>query len=300
MGYKVNFLDNQSVAATDLNSLATELGGGALSFTDDTLYGVEDLNKISSSLIGKGVSWGCGLSVRDGKVVIGNGVVFMADGKRVEIDAEGVALSYKPGVLNYVWLHHDSVTGFVVPCCTQEEPSGTDYVLLGLVTAEGSITGRPDRAIMKNSFLGLNKTETHTLSLGISTTIHTTDGEELFAEIIPTQEGYQYLLVTGSSSAAHYNDVCGMVHLATGEAYGIMSHCMGRALYLDKYPYSEVSSNTEGRLFVCWTEYGSNDYRTMLRFSLDSDNVLRVYRTTTLQHGGWYGQYGVNLTLRLC
>lgn len=300
MGYRVNFLDNQSVTAADINSLTTELGGGALSFVDDTLYGVEDLNRISNALIGRGVSRGCALSVSGGKVIIGSGVAYMADGKRVEIDAEGVALSYTAGVVNYVWLFHDTVTGFVVPCCTQEAPSGEDYVVLGQVTAEGGIIGRPDMAIMKNSFLGLNKTEAHTLSLSQGTSTVVTSGEELFAEIVPAQEGYQYAIVTGSSTNANYNNVSGMVHLATGEAYGIMGHCLGHSLHLDRYPFAEIISNTEGRLLACWTASGYYDYRNVLRFSLDSDNVLRVYRTTTQQHGGHYGYFGVNLTIRLC
>ena len=83
MGYRVNFMDSQSVVAQDLNAITAELGNGALSFIDDTLYGVKDLNQISCSLISKGVSRGMSLSLAEGQVRIGAGSAFMADGKRV-------------------------------------------------------------------------------------------------------------------------------------------------------------------------------------------------------------------------
>ena len=74
----------------------------------------------------------------------------------MEIDAAGITLPFIFGKQNYVWFYHDTVTGFVVPRCTVEEPSGEDYILLGTVTTEGKIAGKPHRALMKNALLNMN------------------------------------------------------------------------------------------------------------------------------------------------
>ena len=103
MSYQVNFLDNQMVTAEALNSLQEELGGNVGDFQDDMVYGVDALNQISGSLIQKGVSRGCHLSASDGKVTIGPGVLFMEDGKRVEIDDDGITLDYTVGIKHYIW-----------------------------------------------------------------------------------------------------------------------------------------------------------------------------------------------------
>ncbi|MBE7035661.1 MAG: hypothetical protein E7402_06085, partial [Ruminococcaceae bacterium] len=271
MGYRVNFLDNQTVTALDMNAITEELGSGALSFMDDTLYGVKDLNQISHTLVGKGVSRGMSLSLQDGQVRIAEGSAFMADGKRVEVDQDGVLLDYVSGAVNYVWLYRDVITDFVVPRCTTEEPFGEDFVVLGSISKDGMIDGRPDLAVMKNSFLGLNKMEVYTLEITNGAGAREAE-EELFQEIPLTYEGHRCIFVTGTSSHERKNNVCGVVELETGETYGLFGHDKGNAPQ-----YAERQINNEGILTVCWCSSGYYDYQNSLRFELGTDNVLRLY-----------------------
>ena len=118
MSYQVNFLDNQNITAEGLNAVSESLGGVSPDFQNGTVYGVDALNRITESLVQKGVSVGCGLSVADSQVLIGTGVLFMSDGKRVEIDAEGILLPFALGVHHYVWFYQDTALGLVVPKCT--------------------------------------------------------------------------------------------------------------------------------------------------------------------------------------
>ena len=72
MGFKVNFTDNQDISAQELNTIASDIDstGERVSFSDDILYGVDDLNAITKSLITKGVSTGCTVTVSGLSVTI--------------------------------------------------------------------------------------------------------------------------------------------------------------------------------------------------------------------------------------
>ncbi len=277
MSYKVNFLDNQIVTADNMNSIAEALGDGTLAFNDDMTYGVDDLNAISGNLIHKGVSWGCGLSVVDGNVIIGAGVLFMEDGKRVEIDSDGILLPYVSGEKCYVWFRHDTVMGFVAPQCTVTEPAGDDYVVLGEVTASGTISGYAERAVMKNSHLGLNFYEEHTLDLAMNVSDTT---EVLINEILLEKVGCRFLIVVSDEAKNSYRYNCfnGYVNLETGKSFGIHKTTPSTVSTFDWGV--AYSSESEGKLQVGFGGVSGSIYKIYLRFSLDSDNVLRIYRTS--------------------
>ncbi len=277
MSYKVNFLDNQSVTAEAINSALEALGDGVLAFSDDMTYGVDDLNAISESLIGKGVSWGCELSVLEEGILIGPGVLFMADGKRVEIDSDGILLSYTPGEKHYVWFSHDKEIGFVAPRCTVSEPSGEDYVILGEMEAGGTISGHADLAVMKNSHLGLNYCEEHAFAVVMW---GKASEEELVEEIQPAKVGARYAIVltdqeTGSS---RQNFFSGYVDLLTGKSFGVHKTTPGSVSTLD-WGVS-YGSDAEGKLQIGFGSDVGVVYNVYLRFELGSDNVIRVYRSS--------------------
>ncbi len=278
MSYQVNFLDNQVVTEESLNAIAEELGGAVLDFADDMTYGTEDLNQISGSLISKGVSRGCTLIASDGVVTVSTGVLFMSDGKRVEIDTEGVTLSYEPGILHYVWFYQDTLTGFVAPRCTTTEPAGKDYVVLGIIDEDGNVMGHADKAVMKHSNFGLN----HAMDCSFRYTWDATDfSEVLIAEINPDQLGYQYAIVYCDdyvTSELKYNCFCGFVNLLSGESYSVMSTFLYAT---DNFNAGFVQSqNQDGKLLVgiCEKERGGLAY-AYLRLELGTDGVLRAYRS---------------------
>ncbi len=220
MSYKVNFMDNQEVLALDLNQITERLGGGMLAFSNDTLYGVDDLNEISKTLVSKGVAEGCALTAQGDTVHIGAGVLFLESGQRVEIDEAGIDLTFAAGETQYVYFLRDAITGAVLPRCTPQAPSG-DFVLLGYVNTAGTAESRPEIAIMKNGHLGANKEESFSLPLirvphdfNMEKTKETT--------ITPTQSGYNYAILKVCQTAFWFNEsACGTINLSTGESFGL-------------------------------------------------------------------------------
>ena len=277
MSYTVNFMDNETVTEEYLNSITAELGGVALNFRRDMRYGVDDLNNISRTLIEKGVSYGCELSLNEGAVVIAPGVLFMPDGKRVEIDAEGLTLPLVPEQENFVWFALDDITGFVFPRCTDYAPGGAPHVMLGVVTAEGELTGYPDKAVMKHENMGRNFAEQYSVTLSFSGDM----AETLVAELPLNHPGCQHLILearkTGSLSRA--NCFSGYVDLESGSAFGVLSTT---ADIVGEQDWATVSlSETEGKLCVALCNFGSSyvHHKVLLRAELGADRVLRLYRS---------------------
>lgn len=167
MGFKVNFQDNQKVSAAMLNSIApdiTEEPAFDSAFSDDTLYGVDDLNAITSTLITKGVSKGMAVSVSGSSVTISHGVAFFEDGKKITVDLDGVTLPWQEGSINYVWFSNDLISGSVSAKCTTSEPEG-DYIKLCEISPKGVVTMKQDVALMKNASLLPNHHESVTLTV---------------------------------------------------------------------------------------------------------------------------------------
>ncbi len=299
MGYVVNFTDNSLVTADYLNDTAAELGGGVLAFGDDMTYGVDDLNGISAELITKGVTRGCGLSVAGNQVTIAEGVLYMSDGRRVVIDTDGVTLDYTAGSINYVWFDYDAVTGFVAPRCTVEEPAADDYVILGRITAEGTIEGKPDRAVMKNPFLGLHGFETFTKTFGWNGILE----ETLLWELELADLGYQQVIIysEGTPNGTYiHNACCGTVNLADKTAFS--SLCTIAYGYDGQIGMKHTSDNCE--ILAAYSVYSSvaNRYhRVYLRFELGTDNVLRVYQRAANTGGAGYNNSpAVQLKIIVC
>ena len=300
MSYSVNFLDNQLVTAEVINQASAELGGNALGFSDDMLYGVDDLNAISKSLIEKGVSYGCELSLQEDTVVIGEGVLFMPDGKRVEIDPEGVALPLVPEQTSFVWFALDDITGFVFPRCTDYAPGSAPHVMLGMVTDKGEITGYPDKAVMKHENMGKNYTEIHSLTVDFSGDVT----ETLIEEIALSRVGCQRLILEARETGTRPrgNLFSGHVDLSSGSAFGVLSTTSDLTGEQD---WATVSlSETEGKLCVALCNYGGNyiHHKVLLRAELGTDNVLRLYRS--FENAGVIGAdnlpSSITLNLYLC
>lgn len=154
MGFNVNFTDNQSVTAEMLNAVAEGLSEEQASFSDGVLYGIKELNEISKAIITSGVSSGCSVSLSDsGNVLISQGTAYFADGKKITIDSDGIALVREStSKTNYVWLLNDDVTGVVSAKCTVDVPSG-DCVRLAEISKSGMVTESKDVALMKNPSL---------------------------------------------------------------------------------------------------------------------------------------------------
>ena len=300
MGYLVNFMENQSISARDINDISTSLGGVSTEFEDGKLYGVTDLNQISCSLIGKGVGSGCELFLQEEGVLIGQGELFMSDGKRVAIDEEGILLPVVQGVTNYVWFEQDPVLGTLTPKCTQEEPGGEDFVRLGEITPGGEIAGKSDRAVMKNSHLGLNHMEEYSFTYRFNPG---ETGEALVFEAEPEQVGCRFAIITAekdSTETIKSNHFCGYVDLLTGKSFGISSTTPSKT-YDKNWAYISQSEES-GSVYTGYTSRDRKDYYNVLRISLGTDNVLRVYmRSISASTSGTESlPYSQTITIKLC
>lgn len=300
MGYVINFVDNQVVTAENLNNISRELGSDSANFEEGVVYGVDSLNQISESLITRGVSYGCLLSVSEGQILIGAGVLFMGDGKRIEIDAEGIMLPYEAGSKHYVWFNQDLLLGVISPQCTKTEPEGDDFVLLGEINESGIVSRGADRATMKNSYLSLNHIEEHVLTFKFNAGA---EEEELIFEIQPERVGCRFAIISSENESERYrnNYFCGYVDLLTRKSFGIYQTTAesSSSAYDWAIKFSEESS---GILQTGFCSLSGRYYINQLRFSLDSDNVLRIYRSS--QRTGRVSASGLpssqTITVRLC
>ncbi len=154
MGVSVSFLDNQSVTASLLNSVSANLGGSALSFANNTAYGVDDLNGITASLINRGVAKSdgnaCVVTFSSGTVSIASGTLFFTSGVTAKVDNAGVTLADISGS-GYVYAEYSSTDNDVKFKFSQTAPSGGDYVLLAYISAAGAVTDMRQYAYMKNA-----------------------------------------------------------------------------------------------------------------------------------------------------
>ncbi|MBE7035849.1 MAG: hypothetical protein E7403_00985 [Ruminococcaceae bacterium] len=298
MAYTVNFLDNELVTAEYLNQVAEDLGGHTLQFSDEMTYGVDDLNGIAQSLVTKGVSNGCALSTSSGKVHIGEGILYMRDGRKVMVDEEGVTLDLPEKKEAYVWFEHDVLTGFVIPRCTEEKPLDEDYVLLGQITAEGTIVGRSDRAVMKNPFLGLHGSETVIKQFCWDGVLE----EKLLWEIELEDSGYQHVVVYTSGidkDGYVYNACCGHIELSGGTAFSVVSTITYGANSERGFTYSSENGEILAGYPVL-TSAGNYHHFVYLRFVLGDDGILRVYQRAKAGQMGYNTTPAVDLYITVC
>lgn len=304
MGYKVNFLDNTRIDAADLNAVASGLGGTASEFVNDTVYGVDDLNDISSTLISKGVTQGCTLSAgvdaedpTKGTATIASGILFMGCGKRVIIDSDGVTLSFTVGSVYYVYFNHDATTGFVAPCISTTKPTTGDFVLLGTISETGQATAMPDKAVMKNSFLGLNKAETFTFSLPGGGT----SDEILLIRALPSNVGYKRAILY-SPGYENKQAFCGFVDFSSSTAFSSLCRFTYESGTSNGYnAFSQ--SRTDGRILAGIESCtgAQNWHYLYLRPVMTSSGTVEIYKQLVMTGiGGSMSAYTRTVTLILC
>ena len=99
-----DFSYNQVITASDLNSIAVDLGAGDFSvFTGSTPYAVDKLNEITSALVGSGISSVLNkfeLSVSTDNIVVGTGIAFFESGRKIKLTAP-VTIPFQSGDLYF-------------------------------------------------------------------------------------------------------------------------------------------------------------------------------------------------------
>lgn len=139
MSFNVSFLANQYVTDEDINNIGYNLSNTVYtSFTNDTVYGVDELNAITGHLMNKGVKRNykneCAITLNEGIVHINSGLAFFDNGATIKIDDEGIDVSLEESSeTQYVYLFFNSTINVGGARCTVEYPSD-EFVMLGSIT----------------------------------------------------------------------------------------------------------------------------------------------------------------------
>ena len=224
MGYSYGFADNAVYGAEDMNKLTSRLvtGGIADPFVDDLPYNMTKVNDVVKLVYAAGVVPDsvntCKVTkTGDGAVKILPGLAFFDDGSTIEVDADGVALTYQPGVKNYVYLKPDlQASNRNYPVCSAEAP-GTGCVLLAEISADGELTDKRTYAKGKVPGYASNANMTmvidQTFTLEKQTDDYTYDRSTSFEVDLGTNN---YSYVTVMSYAAADRLAVGLYDIATG------------------------------------------------------------------------------------
>ena len=108
-----DFIYSQSITADDLNNIAVDLGAGTFTaFADNSPYAVEQLNQITSALVGKGISTKgdmFSLSIVGDNFIISSGTAFFESGRKYTLETP-LTIPLQAGE---IYLLEDEATGNV-------------------------------------------------------------------------------------------------------------------------------------------------------------------------------------------
>lgn len=147
MAYKFSFADNVVYGAEDINAIVNRLvtGGVAEVCYDGESYNTSDLNAITAYIATYGARDVSSTTLQvvktgEGSIKVLSGCAFMNDGASVEVDSEGVDLTYTEGQTNYVYIKNNlDATNSIDFVCSLSEGTG-DIVPLATISADGTIT----------------------------------------------------------------------------------------------------------------------------------------------------------------
>lgn len=159
--FSVNFLANQYVSDVDINAVGYNLANTVYtSFANDTVYGVNELNAITSHMMNKGVKRNykneCAVSLNEGIVHIDSGLVFFENGATMAIDEEGIDLTVEDTEQQYIYLFFDEALNVAGARCAALPEANVSYVILGTV-ANGVVTQDRTFAYLNTDVKGTNE-----------------------------------------------------------------------------------------------------------------------------------------------
>lgn len=143
--FSVNFLANQYVSDVDINAVGYNLANTVYtSFNNDTVYGVNELNAITSHMMSKGVKRNykneCSVTLNEGIVHIDSGLAFFDNGATISIDEDGIDLTVVDNTeQQYIYLFFDESLNVAGARCGTLPEANVSYVMLGTI-ADGIVT----------------------------------------------------------------------------------------------------------------------------------------------------------------
>lgn len=142
------FLDNQTVTAEDLNSIAIDLGVADYSHFPETppQSAVSALNQITSDIVGKGVLLAlnnCNVTVSQGVATVNTGIIVFETGAKKRITT-AQSLNLISGVDNYIYALNDIANNTIKLVTSSALPTTGDLVSIAKVSASGNVTPMRD------------------------------------------------------------------------------------------------------------------------------------------------------------
>lgn len=207
MGFSVDFTDNKSISAEDLNAIVAEVGDGSVSvssqFVDGSLFYTDKLNDIRNEIVTGGVASGCEAVMTETGVVIGEGICFFDSGMRMKIDSEGINLVVSENEENFVYLYASPVSDVATAVVTTEEKEGNEYVPICRIDADGNIYDARVWCRAKIPMMNSRFTQTENFTL-----VGGNEGKTTLLKSIPLiNKAYSYIvLISDQALVMHSRD----------------------------------------------------------------------------------------------
>lgn len=155
MGLKKYFTDNEIYGADDVNSAFSHLVTSGVSLFDGTRAFVGELNEAVSQTVSEGVDAynedSCRVVYENGAYRVMPGVCFMPNGMQLEVDSQGYVISADEGSESYVYAEYsegENELGIAVSA----EAGGDGTVPLAFINSDGSVE---DRRVFAAAKVGL-------------------------------------------------------------------------------------------------------------------------------------------------
>ena len=165
MAITYSFADNTVYGTEDINDITKSLvGAGVAPFVSKESYNVSDLNALTEALVGAGVQMdGCMCTVHDKEtqymaVLVAQGVVFFENGVRLAIDSDGYMVSVTPNTAGFIYAYYNKALQTADIMFAESLPENGEVVLLAEISAEGELRDKREFAQSKIATLGRNLT----------------------------------------------------------------------------------------------------------------------------------------------
>ena len=169
MGFRYSFVDSAVYGTEDINDITRSLvGAGVAPFPAKDSYNAEELNSLTEALVETGTSLdGCKCSVENAGTEemtahVAQGIVFFESGVRLEVDGSGYNVSVTPNTAGYIYAHYSPSLQKADIVFSAEFPSDGEYVVLASIEEDGSLKDERVFARSKVASMGSNASLTIT------------------------------------------------------------------------------------------------------------------------------------------
>lgn len=163
MGIKYSFIDSEVYGTDDINSITSCLvGAGVAPFLSADSYKVSDLNSLTSAIAEPGTELGgcrCTGVYLDSTLIgvdVAQGIIFFKSGVRLSVDAEGFRLPVEGGAEGLVFAYYSPSLQFAEIRFASELPENGECVVLARIDAFGKVRDERTFARSKIATIGSN------------------------------------------------------------------------------------------------------------------------------------------------